>query len=210
MGGGLATGRQQPGDGAGGPGTDRVSDAVVWHTERMTRLLAMGDRRRSVIVFALFFSWLLAFPFEGQILYALAASYRIDPSQMVFAAVAAHFVGLFSCGFFIKGLRAAKRLMLCSILWCIAATGVLFFPPSPLWTVALVSSSFLTGGCVAAWGFFFRSDTPRQERIRTAADGLICSNILMIALNMATIHLAPQVGLGLSMLVLAAAPIAWP
>jgi len=26
----------------------------------MTRLLAMGDRRRSVIVFALFFSWLLA------------------------------------------------------------------------------------------------------------------------------------------------------
>jgi len=176
----------------------------------MTRLLAMGDRRRSVIVFALFFSWLLAFPFEGQILYALAASYRIDPSQMVFAAVAAHFVGLFSCGFFIKGLRAAKRLMLCSILWCIAATGVLFFPPSPLWTVALVSSSFLTGGCVTAWGFFFRSDTPRQERIRTAADGLICSNILMIALNMATIHLAPQVGLGLSMLVLAAAPIAWP
>lgn len=158
----------------------------------------MNERRRSVVVFSLFSSWLLAFPFEGQILHSLAGSFQIEPQQLVFGAIAAHFAGLLSCGFFVKRQRTAKRLMVCAIACCMAATGVFFFPPSLLWTVALIASSFLMGGCVAAWGFYFKSGTPKNERINTAADGLVCANILMIALNMAAIHLSPQAGLGLS------------
>ncbi len=36
------------------------------------------NRRLSIIVFSLFFSWLLSFLFEGQILYALADYYDIS------------------------------------------------------------------------------------------------------------------------------------
>ena len=165
----------------------------------------INDRQLSVIVFSLFFSWLLAFPFEGQILYALADYYQAEPHMMVFGAVAATFGGLFSCGFFIKSIKAAKRLMLGSIIFCIAGSGVFLFPPSGLWLAAIVSSSFLAGGCVAAWGFYLWSGTPKNERIKTAADGLIYSNILMILLNMAAIHISPRVGLSLSMLTLGAA-----
>lgn len=53
---------------------------------------------------------------------------------------------------------------------------------------------------MAAWGFYLRSGTPKNERIKTVADGLIYSNVLMILLNMAAIHISPHVGLGLSML----------
>ncbi len=165
----------------------------------------INDRRLSVIVFSLFFSWLLAFPFEGQILYPLADYYQAEPHMMVFGAVAATFGGLFSCGFFIKSIKAAKRLMLGSIIFCIAGSGVFLFPPSGLWLAAIVSSSFLAGGCVAAWGFYLWSGTPKNERIKTAADGLIYSNILMILLNIAAIHISPHAGLSLSMLTLGAA-----
>ena len=101
----------------------------------------INDRRLSVIVFSLLFAWLLAFPFEGQILYALADYYQVEPHIMVFGAVAATFGGLFSCGFFIKSMKAAKRLMLGSIIFCVAGSGAFLFPPSGLWLAAIVSSS---------------------------------------------------------------------
>jgi DNA-binding CsgD family transcriptional regulator len=181
--------------------TERGENVTGNKTTQRTRAL-VNDRRLSVIVFSLFFAWLLAFPFEGQILYALAGYYQIEPRIMVFGAVSATFCGLFSCGFFIKSMKAAKKLMLGTIVLCIVGSSAFLFPPSGLWLVAVLPSSFLAGGCVAAWGYYLWSGTPKNERIKTAADGLIYSNILMILLNMAAIHISPRVGLSLSMLTL--------
>ncbi|WP_418556252.1 LuxR C-terminal-related transcriptional regulator [Hominenteromicrobium sp.] len=164
-----------------------------------------NHRRLSVIVFSLFFSWLLAFPFEGRILYALTDYYNISAESFVFGTLAAHFAGLLACGFFVRDMKTAKRLMLFSIAFCIAASAVFFLPPSFLWRLALISAAFLVGCCVAAWGFYFKGCTPKNERIKTMADGLIFSNLLMILLNMAAIHISPHIGLGFSMLMLAAA-----
>ncbi len=165
----------------------------------------IDERRLSIIVFALLFSWMLAFPFEGQVLYAQTRQYGIDPHTMVFMAIAAHFVGLFGCGFLIKTMRAAKRLMLFSIIFCMLGSGVFFFNPSILWQLALIFISVMAGACVAAWGFYLKSGTPSNERIKTAADGLIYSNILMILINMTAIHLSAKAGLSLSILVLGGA-----
>lgn len=167
--------------------------------------IATDNRRLSVAVFSLFFAWLLAFPFEGRILYALAAYHHISVHSFVFGTMTAHFAGLLVCGIFVRNMWTAKRLMLFSIAFCIAASGVFFSPPSSLWRLALYSAAFLVGCCVAAWGFYFKDCTPKNERIKTMADGLIFSNLLMIALNMAAIHISPQVGLGFSALMLAAA-----
>ena len=165
----------------------------------------MDERRLSIVVFSLFFSWLLAFPFEGQVLYALALRYNIDPHTMIFGSITAHFAGLILCGYLIKTMSAAKRLILFSIVFCMIGSSVFFFAPSILWNIVLISSSFLAGTCVAAWGFFYKSGTPANERFKTAADGLIYSNILMILMNMTTIHLSPYAGLGLSILMLCGA-----
>ena len=165
----------------------------------------INNRRLSVIVFSLFFSWLLAFPFEGRILYALADYYNISAHSFVFGTMAAHFAGLIACGFSVRSLQASKKLMLFSIAFCIAVSSVFFRPPSFLWTMALLLAAFLVGCCVAAWGFYFKHCTPKDERIKTMADGLICSNFLMILLNMTAIHISPHAGLGLSMLTLGAA-----
>lgn len=168
-------------------------------------LVIINNRRLSVIVFSLFFSWLLAFPFEGKIMYALAHHYNISAHSFVFGAITAHFAGLLICGFVIRSMRTAKRLMLFSIPFCIVASSVFFRQPSFLWTAALLFASFLVGCCVAAWGYYFKHCTPKEDRIKTMADGLICSNLLMIAFNAVTIYISPNAGLGFSMLTLSAA-----
>ncbi|MDR5658372.1 LuxR C-terminal-related transcriptional regulator [Serpentinicella sp. ANB-PHB4] len=165
-------------------------------------LKTMSNRRLSVVVFSLFFSWLLAFPFEGRILYALTDNYNISADSFVFGTMIAHFAGLLTCSFFVKNLRRAKRLILFSIVFCIVASSIFFRPPFILWMMALLTASFLVGCCVAAWGFYFKHYTPKDERIKTIADGLICSNLLMILINMVAIHISPHAGLGFSMLIL--------
>ncbi|NMB88110.1 MAG: response regulator transcription factor [Chloroflexi bacterium] len=162
----------------------------------------MGERELSVLVHSLFSSWMLAFLFEGQIFYSLANAHQIDPAGMVFSGVAAIFAGLLLCGLLIKTKKAAKRLFLGSYLFFIAISLIFFFPPSRLWAAGIMAGSFLAGGCVAAWAFYLKSGTPKNERIKTVADMLILSNVLMILLNMAAVHLSPQTGLALAMVML--------
>jgi len=178
---------------------------VIYKKANRNIEVTASNRRLTIIVFSLFFSWLLAVPFEGQVLYQIAEYYGGSAYSFVFWSMAAHFAGLIACGFVVKNMFAAKTLILFSIAFCAAATGAFFFPPSLIWTVALLSASFLVGACVAAWGFYFKGCTAKGGRIRTIADCLIFSNVLMIILNMTAIHISPQIGLGFSIAALAAA-----
>jgi hypothetical protein len=148
---------------------------------------SMDRRWLSVIVLSLFSSWMLAFLFEGQVLYALSDALGLSPDRMTFGGIAANFGGLLLCGFLIKTEKAARRLLLCSYAFFIVASAIFFTPPSVFWHLGVIISSFLAGGCVAAWGFYFKSSTLKNERIRTAADALVCSNVLMILLNVSGI-----------------------
>ncbi len=164
-----------------------------------------SERHISILVQSLFSSWLLAFLFEGQILYSLAGSFGLNLRNIIVGAMVAHFVGLFSSGFLIRTKKTARRFILVFYVFCILSTSVFLFPTSILWPIAAVTCGLLSGGCVAGWSYFYRDGTPRNERTKTAADVLIYSNVLMILLNMAAIHVSPYLGLVLSMLMLAIA-----
>ncbi len=163
----------------------------------------LKERHLSIIIFSLFFSWLLAFPFEGQALYKIAELHNVKPQGLIFSSMIAHFAGLFSCGFFIKRIMQVKRLMICTNALCMLGSIPFFFGPSIIWYISLNLISFVAGFSVAAWGYFFKLYTPSDERIKTAADVLIYSNILMIIINLISIQLSPHSGLFLSMIFLA-------
>lgn len=165
----------------------------------------LDERKLSVLVHSLFSSWMLAFLFEGQIFYSLVNAYNIDPGNMVFYSTLAIFAGLLLCGMFVKTKKAAKTLFIYSYPCFIAISALFFFPPSLLWIAGILFCAFLAGACVAAWGFYLKSGTPKGERIKTVADMLIISNILMIMLNMTAVHISPHTGLALSMIMLLAA-----
>ncbi|MDD4495131.1 MAG: helix-turn-helix transcriptional regulator, partial [Eubacteriales bacterium] len=156
----------------------------------------------SVAVFSFSFAYLLSFLFEGQVLYGLLNHVNIPADTYILCAVIAQFLGLFTCGFFIHTQKAAKRVLWGGLLICLFVTIPFFFQPTVLWILGIIIAAYASGCAVAAWGWFLKTYTPQNQRIKTCADGLICSNLLMIAVNMAAIHISPFMGLAFAVLCL--------
>lgn len=165
-------------------------------------LIKIDGRSLSIIVFSFLFSWLLAFPFEGQSLYILALKHNCNPHNIILIAIIAHFFGLLSAGFFIKNSKIAIKTMRVTIAFTLLCNFMFLFPPSSILYVILPFCSFLMGCCVAAWGYYFKKYTPANERIKTAADSLIFSNIMMIAINVVSIKVSANMGVILSSIIL--------
>ena len=167
----------------------------------MSRLFR-NNRNLSVAAFSFLFAYLMSFLFQGRVLYSSIEAFGAQAESYIFTSIIAHFAGLFSCGYFIKAQRHAKRSMLIYMAVCLLATVPFFFAPSALWNVGLAVAGFAAGWAVAAWGFFLKAYTPKRERIKTCADVLICSNLLMIAINVVTEYTSHGIGIILSMLCL--------
>jgi len=164
--------------------------------------ITINARRISVAGFSFLFAYILSFQFEGQVLYSLLDLRGTDADRYILAAIIAHFAGLFTCGLFVKSQAAARSMMLGGMGLCLAASVPFFFAPSSLWLSGLIVSGYFSGCAVAAWGFFLRAFTPKNERIKSCADVLIYSNLLMIAVNVFAMNRSPFIGLSLSMLCL--------
>jgi DNA-binding CsgD family transcriptional regulator len=162
----------------------------------------LNSRRLSIAGFSFLFAYILSFQFEGQVLYSLLDMRGTDADCYILAAIIAHFAGLFTCGLFVKFLGTAKKYVLIGMSLCLTATVPFFFVPSSLWLGGLIISGYFSGCAVAAWGFFLRAFTPKNERIKSCADVLIYSNLLMIAVNVVAMNRSPFIGLSLAMLCL--------
>ncbi|MDD4475204.1 MAG: LuxR family transcriptional regulator [Eubacteriales bacterium] len=162
----------------------------------------INARRISVAGFSFLFAYILSFQFEGQVLYSLLDLRGTDTDHYILTAIIAHFAGLFTCGLFVKSQAVAKSVMLGGMGLCLAASVPFFFTPSSLWLGGLIVSGYFSGCAVAAWGFFLRAFTPKNERIKSCADVLIYSNLLMIAVNVVAMNRSAFIGLGLSVLCL--------
>ena len=163
-----------------------------------------GARELSVVVFSILSTYILSFVFEGQVLYDLFALSSYDCGYVPFAIILCHFVGLL-CGFFIRNAAAAKRVITGGCALALLFTAPFLFAPQWIWSVLLAFSALATGAAVAAWGWFLKSCTPRRERIKSCADVLILSNVLMIATNVTSVFVSMRAALALLLLALAAA-----
>lgn len=162
----------------------------------------MGERNLSILVHSLFSAWMLSFLFNGEVLLSITDIYQIDPTAMVLGGVAANFAGLLLCALLIKTKKAAKNLYLWSFPVLISISVMFFFPPTQAWLFGILIGSMLAGGCVAGWSFFLKSGSRKPERLKTIADALILSNVLMMVLNVISIYRSPLISLGLSMLMI--------
>ena len=168
----------------------------------MNRHKLINSCRISTTGFSFLFAYILSFQFEGQVLYSLLEMRGINASAYILAAMIVHFMGLLTCGLFVRSRSAAKSMMLSGMGLCLVATAPFFFAPSYLWMSGLIVSGYFSGCAVAAWGFFLRAFTPKNERIKSCADVLIYSNLLMIAVNVVAMNRSPFIGLSLAMLFL--------
>ena len=174
-------------------------------TNESKHFIKLSERNMAVMVFSLFFSWLLAFPFEGQTLYTLLVKYNIYSPDFIFKSITAHLLGLLCCSFFIKNMKSAKILISVSIVICMSGTSVFLFEPSFIWDISLIVSSFFAGASVAAWAYYYKELALVENRIQMAADGLIFSNILMVFINIISVNLSVYAGLIFSVTLLCTA-----
>jgi len=168
----------------------------------MNGLKTFNARRISIAAFSFSFAYLLSFLFEGQVLYSLMDLRETGAGRYLLSAIIALFLGLCTCGLFVRAQATAKSIMLGGMGVCLVATVTFFFAPSFLWLGGLIISAYFSGCAVAAWGFFLRAFTPKNERIESCADVLIYSNLLMIAVNVVAMNCSPFIGLCLSMICL--------
>ena len=161
----------------------------------MKRAFALNGRLRSILAFSFLSGYILSFAFEGQILYSLLELHGVAASGYIMLAVTAQFFGLFTCGLYTKSAQQAKTVMFFGLGTSLISSVPFFFPPSVLWGVGLAVGGYASGASLAAWGYFLKAFTPKQERLRTCADVLIGSNVIMVALNVLSTKLSPQLGL---------------
>lgn len=170
----------------------------------MNQQKGLNNRLLSIAAFSFLFAYLLSFLFEGQVLYSLLEFRGEQDSYYIVSAIAMHLAGLFSCGHFVKTFTRARNVMFISMGVCLIAAIPFFFAPSVLWAVGLIVSGYASGCAVASWGRFLKAYAPKNERIKSCADVLIYSNIIMIGINVVAINLSPFIGLILSVFCLIA------
>ena len=159
----------------------------------------LNSRRLSVTAFSFSFAYLLSFLFEGQVLYSLLDLHGLNASSYILAGMITHFMGLLTCGQFVRSWAAAKKMMLGGMGVCLATAVPFFFTPSLLWMGGLIISGYASGCTVASWGYYLKAFTHKNERIKSCADVLIYSNLLMIAVNVVAMNHSPFIGLSFSM-----------
>lgn len=98
----------------------------------------LNSRRLSIAAFSFSFAYLLSFLFEGQVLYSLLKMHGVNVSTYILAAIIAHFMGLFTCGLFVRSRAAAKNIMFGGMGVCLVATVPFFLlPPHYGWADCL-------------------------------------------------------------------------
>jgi DNA-binding CsgD family transcriptional regulator len=168
------------------------------------RQLTDNPRALSIAAFSFAFAYLLSFLFEGQVLYSLLNHYSVPADDYIIIAIVAHFFGLLTCGLFVRSPQTAKRVLSGGLLVSLLVTLPFFFAPTVLWSAGLLIAGYASGSAVAAWGYFLKFFTPKHQRIKSCADVLIFSNIIMIAVNVIAMNRSPVIGLVLSLLCLVA------
>ena len=78
----------------------------------MNRHKLINSCRLSTTGFSFLFAYILSFQFEGQVLYSLLEMRGINASAYILAAMIVHFMGLLTCGLFVRSRSAAKSMML--------------------------------------------------------------------------------------------------
>lgn len=147
----------------------------------------------------------MAFPFEGQLLFAVAGHYHYNIYIISTCGVLVHLLGIIFSGYLFRSARAVKKLFQYTILLNITACFVFLYPPSALWYAFLFLGLFFSGCCAAAWAIYMKDYTPVDDRMVTIADFLIINNSILLLIGVVTMFITYQMGLLFMILLLTTA-----
>lgn len=156
-------------------------------------MLIKKNRVFILISFSIVFGWVMSFPYEGPVMYALASDKGIDGVLLNTLTVFLQFGGLFSGRYITKDIISAKR----NILFCTGSSIILslFIPfvSAKTWIYIIPLVSFLCGVAITSYGQMLKGYISPDLRTVTVADILIYGNIFLIIAHIFANNTAPLV-----------------
>lgn len=154
--------------------------------------------------FGLFIGWIMSFPYEGPLLYALADYLHFDGVFFNSISVGIVAAGILSSALFVKRWQTGKQLMLGSVIVSLIGVAIIQFLPNILILPVLLVLAYLSGLFISAWGVFFYHNTPANERGKAVADVLIIGNVVLTISAVMATWFEPWIGMLFCLMVLLA------
>lgn len=164
--------------------------------------MKISQRMLAVLAFSFLFAYLLSVLFEGRVLYDIMVRDNVEMPGLVTLMIAAHMIGLFTCGYWIRTPSQVRQTVLIYVAVCMLGSVAFFFPPGPLWWISGMVTGFSAGCAIAAWGYYFRALSRQIDRLRICADCLIGTYILYPIINLVSGVVSPFLALFLAMVCL--------
>lgn len=108
------------------------------------------NRYYIIISFSIVLGWIMSFPYEGPVMYAMAGEKGIDGVLLNTLTVFFHFGGLFCGRFIAKNIVSAKKTILICIGTSIILSLFVPFISVETWVFVIPLISFLTGVVIAS------------------------------------------------------------
>lgn len=175
---------------------------TVTAKERVQANLSQDKKRRPflfIMGFSLIFANILAFLFEGRVLYNILDSWQLNGPFYIMLTMAAHFLGLLFSAYFIRGKKASQRVLAASVIFCFLLTLPFLLSLSLLGKFGLVLSGFFSGTLISTLGYFLKAYIRKEDRYKTIADILIFSNLAMTLIYLLDTYLSASLALMVSL-----------
>jgi DNA-binding CsgD family transcriptional regulator len=137
-----------------------------------------------IISLALYFGWLLSFPFYGPVLHAAAPHYNVGVFSLPFVFTLSHALSFLLGGLVLKNVFVWKRLMVISLGVTIAVSMSLFLLPPQIWPWAMVVLGISAAVYIFGWTYPYTVFVYTGDRLKLMASVIIGANIIYILFNL--------------------------
>jgi len=144
-----------------------------------------------LINFSLVFGWIMSFPYEGPVMYAMAGEKGIDGILLNTLTVFFHFGGLFSGRYMARDTISAKKIIVTCTGLSLALSIFVPFISVEAWIYIMPLVSYLTGIIIASHGHMIKSYISPEYRVNAVVNFLIYGNIVLIAAHIFANNTSP-------------------
>lgn len=151
-----------------------------------------------ILSLALYFGWLLSFPFYGPVLSVAAPSLEYMGYSMPFIFIFFHAITYLLAGLLLKNVNIWKMLMFLSLGITIFTVAALPFSPFSIWPWAMALLGICAAVYTIGWAYPYAMYVSLGGRLKLMASVIIGANIVFIIFNILSARISPSLLLILS------------
>ncbi len=129
-------------------------------------------------------TWLYLFPFQGNVVWDLAAGLAINAHPLVALFLTGVAAGLIGAAVVIRFRPSVTRWLSLAALPCMAVSTLLLDIPETWWWLIFTAMGFFGGVMISTWGYFYSTTVPANRKTRVLASGSLLSGLFSLAVSL--------------------------